>query len=314
MYWQSLSHARAPPYGIRMDNQAEVSEFLRTRRARITPEQAGIISGGRRRVQGLRREEVAMLAGTSADYYAKIERGNLSGVSEEVLNALARALQLDEAEAEHLHNLARGAHPAPARRRPRTPEPAVRPSLQRFLDTITGTPTWVRNRQMDIVATNPLGRALLAPILEDPANRGNNARFVFLNPAARTYYPDWEQGASSIVATLRSDAGRNPHDKNLTNLIGELVTRSDDFRRRWAAHDVRYHRTGVKRIRHPQVGDLEFTYEAFDLPDSPGWSMYACTAEAGSPTAERLALLGSVAATNAAPDQATALRAINPDH
>ncbi|MGN7222429.1 helix-turn-helix transcriptional regulator [Curtobacterium flaccumfaciens] len=283
-----------------MDNQAEVSEFLRTRRARITPEQAGIIGGGRRRVPGLRRDEVAMLAGMSVDYYAKMERGHLAGVSAEVLDALARALQLDEAETEHLHDLARGAGPAPIRRRTRTPDAAVRPSLQRFLDTVTGTPTWVRNRQMDIVATNPLARALFAPLFDGPSGRGNNARFTFFDPAAHIFYPDWEAGASSIVATLRSDAGRNPHDKDLTNLIGELVTRSDDFRVRWATHDVRYHRTGTKRIHHPEVGDLEFAYEAFDLPDSPGWSMYACTAAADSPTEERLTLLGSLAASSAA--------------
>lgn len=296
-----------------MDNKTEVSEFLRTRRARISPEQAGVIAGGRRRVSGLRREEVAFLAGMSSDYYAKMERGHLAGVSTEVLAALARALQLDEAETEHLYDLARGAAPTPARRRSRPPEPVVRPSLQRFLDTITGTPTWVRNRQMDIVATNPLGRALLSPVLEDRASRGNNARFTFFNPAARIYYPDWEQGASSIVATLRSDAGRNPHDKGLTDLIGELVTRSDDFRLRWAAHDVRYHRTGVKRIYHPEVGDLEFSYEAFDLPDSPGWSMYACTTAVGSPSEERIALLSSLAVTTSDSTDTSAQRNSNLD-
>lgn len=239
-----------------------------------------------------------MLAGTSIDYYAKIERGNLAGVSAEILDAVARALRLDEAETEHLLDLAHSAAPTPARRRRTTPaDAAVRPSLQRFLDTITGTPTWVRNRHMDIVATNPLAAALLSPVLADPAARGNNARFTFFNPAARTYYPDWEQGASSIVATLRSSAGRHPHDTNLTGLIGELVTRSDEFRHRWATHDVRFHRTGAKRIVHPDVGDLCFTYEAFDLPDSAGWTMYACTVEPASPTAERIALLGSLAAT-----------------
>lgn len=284
-----------------MDNQAEVSEFLRTRRARITPEQAGIIGGGRRRVPGLRRDEVAMLAGMSVDYFAKMERGHLAGVSAEVLDALARALQLDEAETEHLLDLARGAAPAPIRRRTRaTDSNTVRPSLQRFLDTVTGTPTWVRNRQMDIIATNPLARALFAPLFDSPSGRGNNARFTFFDPAARAFYPDWEAGASSIVATMRSDAGRSPHDKELTGLIGELVTRSDDFRIRWATHDVRYHRTGTKRIHHPEVGDLEFAYEAFDLPDSPGWSMYACTAAVGSPTEERLSILGSLAASSPA--------------
>ncbi len=295
-----------------MDNQAEVSEFLRTRRDRITPEQAGLLSGGRRRVSGLRREEVAMLAGMSVDYYAKMERGNLAGVSIEVLEALARALRLDEAETEHLHDLARGAGTPPVRRRAPVREPIVRPSLQRFLDTITGTPTWVRNRQMDIVATNPLARALLAPILDDPSARGNNARFTFFNPAARIFYPEWEQGVRSMVASLRSEAGRNPHDKDLTNLIGELVTRSDDFRLRWAAHDVQYHRTGVKRIYHPEVGDLEFTYEAFDLPDSPGWSMYACTVAVGSPTEERIALLASLAATPRTANGAPTRRATDP--
>lgn len=283
-----------------MDNHVEASDFLRTRRARITPEQVGLVGGGRRRVSGLRREEVAMLAGTSIDYYTRMERGHLAGVSPEVLEAIARALQLDDAETDHLHDLARAANPTPVRRRRKAPEPIVRPSLQRFLDTITGTPTWVRNRQMDIVATNPLGRALLAPVLDDRGSRGNNALFTFLNPAARNYYPAWEQGASGIVATLRSEAGRNPHDKELTGIIGELVTRSDDFRVRWASHDVRYHRTGAKQIHHPEVGDLEFTYEAFDLPDSPGWSMYACTAAPGSPTEERLTLLGSLTAAPAA--------------
>lgn len=257
-------------------------------------------------MQGLRREEVAMLAGTSIDYYAKIERGNVAGVSAEVLEAIARSLRLNEAETEHLHDLARSAAPAPARRRIKVPESVVRPSLQRFLDTITGTPTWVRNRQMDIVATNPLGRALLAPVLNDPTAQGNNARFTFLSPAARNYYPDWVAGAGTIVASLRSVAGQHPHDKDLTGLIGELVTRSDEFRTRWAAHDVRFHRSGVKRIHHPEVGDLEFTYEAFDMPDSPGWTMYACTAAADSPTEERLALLGSLVAStdvDIAPDR-----------
>lgn len=281
-----------------MNTTAEVREFLTTRRARLTPEQAGIIGGGRRRVAGLRREEVAMLAGMSVDYYAKMERGNLSGVSPEVLEALARALQLDEAETTHLHDLARAAAPAsPVRKRPHKDATAVRPTLQRFLDTITDTPTYVSNRRKDFVATNALGAAVFAPIIDDPANGRNNARFAFLNPASRIYYPDWEAGARSIVASLRIDAGKNPHDKTLTGLIGELVTRSDVFRTLWAAHDVRFHRNGTKRIHHPIAGDLQFEYEAFDLPASDGLIMYACTVEPGSPTAERLQLLGNLAAT-----------------
>ncbi|NQX28953.1 helix-turn-helix domain-containing protein [Microbacteriaceae bacterium VKM Ac-2854] len=284
-----------------MDNQREVSEFLRSRRDRITPEQAGIIGGGRRRVPGLRREELAMLAGTSVDYVTKMERGFLVGVSAEVLDALARALQLDEAETEHLHDLARAAAPSPARRRPRPAEASIRPTLQRFLDAVTGTPVWVRNDRMDYIAGNTLGRALFAPMLDETVYRRNNALWTFFSPAARIYYPDWELGADSIVASLRSAAGRNPHDKNLTDLIGELVTRSDDFRFRWAKHDVRFHRGGSKRIHHPAVGDLEFAYEAMELPDSPGLTMFAFTTAVGSSSEERVKLLGSLAATTSAP-------------
>jgi hypothetical protein len=226
-----------------------------------------------------------------------MERGTLAGVSPEVLDAVARALQLDEAETEHLHDLARAAGPAPLRSRRRPATTTVRPSLQALLDAITGAPAWIGNPRKDTLATNALGRALLAPMLDDPASSGNNARFTFLSPAARVYYPDWEHGADSIVASMRSAAGRNPHDKPLTDLIGELVTRSDEFRYRWSAHNVRFHRTGIKRIRHPDVGDLELTYEGLELPDSPGWMLYAYTAAADSPTEERLQLLGSLAAT-----------------
>lgn len=239
-----------------------------------------------------------MLAGVSVDYYARMERGDLSGVSPEVLYALARALQLDEAETDHLHDLAQAANPQPARRRTRSDQ-TVRPSLQRLLDAITGAPVWVRDRRMDVIATNPLGRALYAPLLEDPAGRGNTARYMFLSPASRNFFPDWEQGADDIVATLRTYAGQNPRDKRLTDLIGELVTRSDEFRCRWSAHNVRHHHTGIKRICHPQVGDLELSYEAMDLPANPEWHMFGYTAEPGSPTEERIALLGSLAVTPA---------------
>jgi transcriptional regulator with XRE-family HTH domain len=282
---------------VSMDNQAEVGAFLRTRRARVTPDQAGLLTGGRRRVTGLRREEVAMLASVSTDYYAKMERGNLTGVSPEILDAVARALHLDEAETAHLRDLARAATPALARRRPRTAEGAVRPSLQWFLDAVTGAPTWVANQRKDVLATNALARALMAPMLDDPSNGNNLARFTFFSPASRIFYPDWEQGANSIVASLRTAAGQHPHDKGLTDLIGELVTRSDAFRLRWAAHDVRFHRTGTKRIHHPEVGDLEFTFEGLELPDHPGWMMFTYTTAAGSPTEERIQLLGNLAAT-----------------
>lgn len=280
-----------------MDQRNEVGEFLRSRRNRVTPEQAGIIGGGRRRVPGLRREEVATLANISVDYYAKMERGDLRGVAPEILEAVAQALRLDEAEIDHLHDLARSADPHPPRRR--KADHTVRPGLQRFVDAITGAPVWVRDRRMEFVTANPLGLALYRPVLGDADGRGNTARFVFLSPAARSFFPDWEKNADDVVATLRSYAGQNPRDKGLTDLIGELVTRSDAFRLRWAAHNVRHHRSGVKRINHPEVGDLELVYEAMDLPANPDWFMFGYTAEPGSPTEERLKLLGSLAATPA---------------
>jgi transcriptional regulator with XRE-family HTH domain len=281
-----------------MDAEADVREFLRTRRDRITPDQAGILAGGRRRVPGLRREEVAMLAGVSVDYYSRMERGNLVGVSSEVIDAVARALHLDDAETAHLHDLAHAAGPTPLRRRTRpTATATVRPSLQRFLDAITGAPAWIANQRSDIVATNTLGRALLAPMLDDPMLGHNMARFIFLSPTSRAFFPDWEQGADNAVASMRSTAGRNPHDKDLTDLIGELVTRSDAFRVRWSAHNVRFHNNGTKRIRHPEAGDLEFIYEGTDLPDHPGWALFVYTTTAGSSTEEHVGLLGSLAAS-----------------
>ncbi|MFT0848064.1 helix-turn-helix transcriptional regulator [Actinomycetaceae bacterium L2_0104] len=279
-----------------MDHRAEVAEFLRTRRARITPQQVGIVGGGRRRVPGLRREEVAMLTGVSVDYYARMERGDLAGVSSEVLDALAHTLQLDEAEYDHLNDLARAAGPpAPRRRNSKPVTTKAKRELQRFLDAVTGAPMWVRDRKMDFVAANVLGRALYAPILDDPANQDNTARFMFLNPAAQNFFPDWEQNADDIVATLRTYAGQNPLDKGLSALIGELVTRSDTFRCRWSKHNVRHHRAGIKRIHHPVVGDLEFSYQAMDLPANPEWFMFAYTAEAGSFTEERMKILASLA-------------------
>ncbi len=216
-----------------------MQEFLRTRRARLTPEKANLIARSNRRVPGLRREEVALLAGVSMDYYAQLERGDLAGVSDEVL---ARALQLDQAETSHLFDLARAAHSRPVRRRRPAAASQIRPSLQRFLDAITDAPAWVRDERMDFIATNRLGRALNAPLFADPRRPVNNARFVFLNEeASRQFYLDWEKGADDIVAAMRSYAGQRPHDKPLTDLIGELVTRSDAFQTRWAAHNVRFH-------------------------------------------------------------------------
>ncbi|MET9453308.1 MmyB family transcriptional regulator [Streptomyces cinerochromogenes] len=236
------------------------------------------------------------VAVTGVDLAFPPQPTNLGGVSPEVLGALARALRLDEAETEHLHDLARAANPSPGRRRSRPAPAMIRPSLQRFLDALTGVPAWVVNQRADIIALNPLGRALLAPLLSDPDARNNQARFIFLSPAARTFYPQWEHAADA-AATLRTAAGRNPRDTHLTDLIGELVARSDAFAGRWSAHDVRLHHSGTKHIRHPDVGDLEFVYEAVNLPDYPGWAMFAYTSAAGSPTEEPIRLLGSLAPT-----------------
>jgi transcriptional regulator with XRE-family HTH domain len=278
-----------------MDSRSEIKEFLASRRARVTPEQAGLtIYGGNRRVKGLRREETAMLAGVSVDYYVRLERGNLRGVSEQVLDALARALQLDEAERTHLFDLARAANVNAAARR-RAAAQRVRPNVQRVLDLVAA-PAWVRNARHDLLAANRLGYALYSELLTDPVSPPNNARYVFLNPRSRDFFIDWERAADDIVAMLRSEAGRNPYDKALTDLIGELSTRSELFRVRWAAHNVRFHRTGRKKLRHPVVGDLDLSFEAMDLPGED-LTLLIYTAEPGSRSQEGLDLLASWAAT-----------------
>jgi transcriptional regulator with XRE-family HTH domain len=279
-----------------VDNPREIREFLTSRRARITPQQAGLpVFGGTRRVPGLRREEVAMLAGVSVDYYTRLERGNLKGVSESVLEALARALELDEAERAHLFDLARAAGPA-ARPRRRSPQ-RIRPSVQRILDAMTGTPAFAQNGRLDILAANTLGRGLYSEMYADPVRPANHARFVFLNPRAPGFYRDWNRAANDTVAILRSEAGRDPYDRGLSDLVGELSTRSDEFRTRWAAHNVRIHQTGVKDFHHPVVGDLSLTYEMMDLAADAGIAILAYSAEPGSRSQEALDLLGSWAAT-----------------
>ena len=291
-----------------MDHRNDTRDFLKSRRARITPAEAGLpIYGGKRRVAGLRREEVALLAGVSIDYYTRLERGNLQGVSDGVLNALAKALQLDEAEREHLFDLARAANSAPSSRR-RVTAGRVRPSMQRVLDAMIGAPAWVHNDRLDFLAANRLGYALYSEMFAAPARPVNSARFIFLNPRSQAFYVQWDHVADNTVAILRGAAGRNPYDKTLSNLVGELSTRSEDFRVRWAAHNVRLHRTGVKKLRHPVVGDLELTYEGLELPADPGLTMFAYTAEPGSPSDDGLKLLASWAATQelaeAVPDAA----------
>jgi transcriptional regulator with XRE-family HTH domain len=288
-----------------MDNRDEIKAFLNSRRAKITPEQAGLASYSRnRRVPGLRRSEVADLAGVSVEYYSQLERGNLSGVSESVLDALAQALHLDEAERAHLLDLARAAGPARrARRRPAAQH--VRPNVARILDGMTEVPAFVQNGRLDVLATNPLARALYAPLFADPARPANFALFNFLNPQARAFWMNWERAADDTVAMLRTEAGRDPYDKELTALVGELSTRSDDFRVRWAAHDVRLHRTGHKHIRHPVVGELHLSYEVMDLPADPGLALVAFGADTGTPTDDALRLLASWAATHDPADALT---------
>jgi transcriptional regulator with XRE-family HTH domain len=283
----------------------EIREFLTSRRAKITPEQAGLSAyGARRRVPGLRREEVATLAGVSIEYYAQLERGTARGVSDDVLDAVASALRLDEAERTHLFDLVRATNTVRAARRRPTPA-RVRPSVQRALDTI-GAPALVRNGRLDVLAANRLGRAFYAPIFDSPAGPPNIARFAFLDADGVDFFSDWNDGVDDCVAVLRAEAGRNPHDKNLSDLIGELSTRSEEFRVRWARHNVKLHRTGVKRICHPLVGEVTVEMEVFELPADPGQTLVIYTPERDSRSVEALALLASWVATPQplAPDEA----------
>jgi transcriptional regulator with XRE-family HTH domain len=287
-----------------MDNRSEVREFLTSRRAKITPGQAGLPVAGQRRVPGLRRSEVAALAGMSVEYYAKLERGHLAGVSAGVLDAIARALQLDDAERAHLLRLAHEADGSNAilrRRRPK--QPVARPGLRWMLDSITTAPAIIGNDRSDLLEANHLGRALYCDLYADPTRPPNFARFTFLDGAARRFYPDWDLAADMTVANLRTAAGKDPHDKGLHDLVGELSTRSDDFRRRWGAHNVRTHGTGVKHFHHHVVGELALTYESMDLRAEPDLSMTIYTAEPGSPSEDALRLLASWAATHERPDR-----------
>lgn len=291
-----------------MDLKADTREFLATRRARITPDKAGLPAyGGNRRVPGLRREEVAMLAGVSVDYYTRLERGNLRGVSDEVLYALAEALQLDDAERSHLFDLSRAANAGGAARAraPRRSNSVLRPVLQRMLDSMESVPAFVRNGRLDVVGANALGRALYSPLYDFAARTGssvvNSARFQFLDPEAAAAY--WGDQSDRImhdsVAILRAQAGQNPYDKSLTDLVGELSTRSEDFRGLWANHDVRHHRSGTKTFHHPVVGALELEYEALLLPADPGLQLNVYTAAENSPSSDALKMLASWAASTA---------------
>ncbi|GAA1582308.1 helix-turn-helix transcriptional regulator [Actinoplanes couchii] len=284
-----------------MDNRAEVSAFLKSRRGRITPDQAGVPSYGERRVPGLRRSEVAQLAGVSAEYYTRLERGNVGGVSESVLNALAGALQLDEIERAHLRHLARAAATPGSRVGRRAVVPSVRRSVLRLIEGMPGMPAYVSNNRLDVLATNALGRALMSDLYVDPASEENMARFTFLNPVARHFYLDYDRVARSTVGHFRAEAVKNPCDSGLSALIGELTARSDTFRVLWGAHDVLAFRDGSKRFRHPVVGEFTLDFEALPLPDDSGLQLAIYNAEPGSTAADALTLLARWAATTRSP-------------
>ncbi|MBO0985319.1 helix-turn-helix domain-containing protein [Rathayibacter sp. SD072] len=285
-----------------MDAAAEIREFLTTRRARLTPARAGLPDyGGRRRVPGLRREEVALLAGMSVEYYVRFERGNALGVSVEILDGIARALQLDAAERRHLDDLVRAATEGARSSRRRAPahEQRVGPGVQRLLDAMTGVPALVQNGRMDVVAINALGRALFTGLDARPGRPANFARFLFLDLRARDFYRDWDDSARQIVSLLRAESGRSPRDGVLVALIEELRAESVEFGGLWAQHDVDEHGTGAKRLRHPDVGDLDLGYEALQLTGDPGLLLLGWTAEPGSASDDALRLLGSLTATSA---------------
>lgn len=285
------------------DRRGAIKDFLTTRRARLTPQQVGLPTSGRRRVPGLRREEVAVLAGVSTDWYVRLEKGHIGGVSDEVLEAVAGALQLDPDERTYLFDLARTARP----RRRASPRPAglvVPAQVQWLLDSMTLSSSFVRNGRTDIVAANALARALLRPVFESPTvdRRGcaNVARYIFLDAGSRDFFPDWESAGITAAALLRGEAGREPDDPTLRELIGELSTLSTDFRRYWALHEVRIRHDGVKRLRHPDVGDLELAFQSLDLPlqGRVDHNLTVYTAEPGTTSAEGLALLASLYAVS----------------
>lgn len=271
-----------------MSSGDQIREFLTTRRAKLSPERAGVpMYGRKRRVRGLRREEVALRAGISVEWYTRLERGVARGVSEEVLDAIGTALQLDEAERAHLADLVRTANAERPPRRSPTPQ-RVRPSVARLVDALRPIPACVTNGRLDVLYANDLAEALFTDVFRDPVRPPNLARFVFLDPRARTFYRDWEKAASDTVAVLRAEAGRKPYDRGVSDLVGQLSTRSDQFRVRWAAHDVGFHRAATKQMHHPLVGDLTLAFEMLELPADPGLSVLTYSAEPGSPSEEAL--------------------------
>ncbi|SDT04151.1 Transcriptional regulator, contains XRE-family HTH domain [Brevibacterium sandarakinum] len=275
-----------------MDSRAEISSFLNSRRARLSPEEAGVpLYSGSRRVPGLRREEVAHLAGVSSDYYARLERGKISGASREVLEAVARALKLDDDERDHLFNLVQ----ITQRRSPRkksSNRTIVRPGIQSVLDSID-TPALVQNARLDRLAFNRIGRALHSLPADGSHDQYNYAQWLFLDSRAKRFHRDYADAAHNVVALLHAATAQDPYDKELIEVIGTLSTQSDQFRTMWASHDVFRYRAGAKLLTHAEVGDLEFGYESFELSTDPGLVMLVYTVEPDSPTADAMKLLAS---------------------
>lgn len=300
MFQQGIPIPQGRSYRGGVDNREQVRAFLTRRRAKVAPEQVGLPAGGDRRVPGLRRGEVAALAGVSIEYYARLERGNLAGASEGVLDAVATALRLDDAERAHLLDLARAANESPVLRpRRRSSRSAISPLLQQTLDAITAGPAFVRNGRMDLLATNALARVFYAPAYAASGTPANLARFQFFDlERAQRFYGEWDQVVEDTVATLRGEAGRDPHNRDLQDLIGELSTRSSDFRRRWGAHDVRQHTAGAKAFRHPLVGEMTLQYQVAELASEPGLTLIIYSAEPGSISETNLRLLASWTASH----------------
>lgn len=277
-----------------MDIAKDIREFLMSRRAKITPEQVGLTPGMRRRVPGLRREEAAQLAGVSTEYYTQIERGNVAGVSDEVLQAVSRALRLTDDETVHFFNLARAA--AGTRSPARAKRAAVKKlpgGVQALIDSMTNSPAIVMDGNLDILAANPLGRTLYSPLYERALGRPNFARFIFLDSSAAQMFPEWDRTADEAVALLQAEAARDPHSSAITQIVGELATQSVEFRTRWAAHNVTGHRHGVKTFGHPEFGDITLTYNVFEMTAAPGLSLVGYTAEPNSASAQALSIMAS---------------------
>jgi transcriptional regulator with XRE-family HTH domain len=294
--------------GDATDNRSEIRDFLISRRAKLAPERIGLPTSRRRRVPGLRREEVAALAGVSTEWYTRLEKGHIGGVSEDVLEAVAQALHLNEDERTYLFELARAARPA-RRRSPRRKDVKIPSSVQWMVDSMTMAPAFVRTGRLDIVASNALCRSLYSPMFDSDTtgDRGcaNFPRYFFLDPGSRDFFVDWEEGARATVAVLRAEAGREPHDRALRELVGELSTLSPDFRTMWASHDVRIRHEGVKRLNHPEVGRLEMTFRDLNLPlpQRAVHDLIIYTAEPGTPSEDRLKLLASWTAPQTSPTE-----------